>query len=399
VATSSVPDVDLSTSKEFADGPPFEAFAAMREHEPVRWNSSADGGGFWSVTRFDDIEPIMRDWRTYSSERRGIFLGTILPLEFQRLGFSTMDPPEHDRQRGLLGKAFTPKAIAAPTLGMAEIIDELIDAMAERGECDFVTAFADELPLRVTANLLGVPASDRHRLFTWANQMADTELPLDQIFQMFGELTEYVLGLIKLRREQPGEDLLTRVIHTELDGERLRDDEIVMHFAQIMAGGNETTRNALAGGMLALMTEPGQRELLIDDPGLMPNAVEEVLRWHTPIMHSTRTATRDSEIAGIPIKEEDLVVAWHISAHRDPRANHDPERFDVGRGEVRQIAFGAGKHHCIGAALARLELSMAFTAILRRLPHLQQAGPLTRKPSNTFNWIVGLPVSCGAPVG
>jgi cytochrome P450 len=269
--------------------------------------------------------------------------------------------------------------------------------MIEQGDCDFVTAFADELPLRVTANLLGVPASDRHRLFRWANQMADTELPLEQIFQMFGELTEYVLGLIALRREQPGEDLLTRVIHTELDGERLRDDEIVMHFAQIMAGGNETTRNALAGGMLALMTEPDQRELLLDDPGLMPTAVEEVLRWHTPIMHSTRTATRDTEIAGVPIKEDELVVAWHISAHRDPRANPDPDRFDVARGLVRHTAFGAGKHHCIGAALSRLELSMAFTAILRRLPRLEQVGPLTRKPSNTFNWIVGLPVSCRAP--
>jgi cytochrome P450 len=187
--------IDLSTSAPFAEGPPWEHFSDLREHEPVSWNDSAEGPGFWSLTRFADVDAVVRDWRTFSSERRGIFLGTILPLELQRLGFSTMDPPGHDRHRALLSAAFTPKVIESRSADTTSITRALLDGVAGRPQFDFVTEVAVELPLRVTSNLLGVPAADRHKLFRWANQMADTELPLAEVFAMFGEMTEYVLQL------------------------------------------------------------------------------------------------------------------------------------------------------------------------------------------------------------
>jgi cytochrome P450 len=182
-------------------------------------------------------------------------------------------------------------------------------------------------------------------------------------------------------------------VHAELDGERLNDAELMAHFIQLMNGGNETTRNAFAGGMLALIEHPDQRRALLDDPGLIPGAVEEILRWHTPIMHQARTATRDVEVGGVQIAENEKVALWYPSANRDPALNGNPDRFDVSRPRAKHMSFGAGRHFCLGNQLARLELKICFEESLRRLPELELAGPVVKKPNNSFHWMVAMPVS------
>lgn len=386
--------VDLSRPETFAQGPPFDFFARLRDVAPVHWSPSPEHeGGFWSLTRYADVERVIRDWQTFSSERRGILLRAILPLEMQRQIFSMMDPPEHDRQRGILSKAFTPRVIAERESDIRQIVTGLIDDVIETGTSDFVADIAAELPLTVTANMLGVPFEDRHKLFRWTNLMVDPDVPSTDLFAMMAELGEYLLGLIDERRKHATGDLLSRVIHAELDGERLTDEQVVLHFTQIMAGGSETTRNTLAGGVRTLLEHPDQWQKLIKDPRLVDGAVEEILRWHTPVMHAARTATRDVELCGVPVKEGELVVGWLISAHRDPSANPEPDRFDVSRPSVNHMAFGAGRHYCVGNSLAKLELRVALTEVLRRMPQLELAGDVVLKPSNTFHWMLRMPVS------
>jgi methyl-branched lipid omega-hydroxylase len=390
------PAVNLSEASAFADGPPYELFARMRAEAPVHWTPPSENeGGFWSLTCFEDIVPVNKDWEDFSSARRGSFMteGGILPKEFTSLIFNMMDPPEHDRHRGILQKVFTAKAIAERAADVRATINRLIDDVIEQGECDLVRDLAVELPLTVTANMLGVPHEDRGKLFAWTNTFADTTVPAEEKMTAMVELAGYLSELINSRREEPTDDLLSRLIHAELDGERLNDAEVIAHFAQLMNGGNETTRNAFAGGIWALIENPAEMQKLRDDPALMPNAVEEILRWHTPIMHQARTATHDIEIRGVPIAENDKVIMWYSSANRDPAQNPDPDRFDVSRDRPKHLAFGIGRHFCLGNQLARLELQVGLQETLRRLHDLELAGPVERKPNNSFHWMVSLPVS------
>jgi cytochrome P450 len=387
--------IDLTDSVLFADGPPFETFARMRESAPVHWNAVGADDGFWSLTTFEDIVPVNKDWQRFSSARRGSFLaeGGILPTELASMLFNMMDPPEHERQRGILQKVFTAKAVEDRADDVVATISRLIDGIIEAGECDFVADLAVELPLTVTANMLGVPHEDRDKLFHWTNQMADTEVSREDKLAMMGELGGYLQELIAERRGRPTEDLLSRLIHAEVDGERLTDVEVIVHFAQLMAGGNETTRNAFAGGMLALIAHPDQRQKLLDDPSLIPAAVEEILRWHTPILHQARTATEDLTIRDQQIREGEKVVMWYASANRDEAQNERPDEFDVSRAKPKHLSFGAGRHFCLGNQLARLEIAIALRETLRRLPDLELAGPVEKKASNSFHWMVAMPVA------
>jgi cytochrome P450 len=389
-------DVDLNDPELFADGPPHELFARMRAEAPVLWNRPTDiDDGFWSVTGYADEVAVINDWKTFSSARRGIFLQEegILPKEFTSFLFSMMDPPDHDKHRAILNKVFTPRAVAARDDDIRAVITRLLDEVIERGECDFVREVAVEFPLAVTANMLGVPHSDRGKLFDWTNKMADVSLPPEQGLVMMQEMSGYLLELINSRRERPTDDLLSRLIQAEVDGQRLNDIEIVVHFAQLMAGGNETTRNAFAGGLLALMDNPDQRRLLLDDPALIGGAVEEILRWHTPIMHNVRTATCDTEVHGVPIHEGQRLGLWHVAANRDPEAVPDPDVFDVRRTGVKHMSFSGGRHFCLGNQLARLELRICLTETLRRMPDMAPAGPVERFPNNTFHWMASMPVA------
>jgi cytochrome P450 len=368
----------------------------MREHAPVHRNpASGDKPAFWSLTAYEDIVAVCKDWQRFSSARRGSFLieGGIVPKEMQPLVFNMMDPPEHDRHRGILQKVFTHGAIEQREADVRSVINRLIDAVIERGECDFVRDLAVELPLTVTANMLGVPEEDRGKLFAWTNQLADTSVTAEQKLQTVGEVGGYLVPFIADLKEDPGDDMLSRLIHAELDGERLNDAELMAHFIQLMNGGNETTRNAFAGGMLALIEHPDERRKLLRDPTKIPGAVEEILRWHTPIMHNARTATRDLEIRGVPIAEDEKVVMWYPSANRDPAQNDEPDRFDVGRPKARHMSFGAGRHFCLGNQLARLELRVALEETLRRLGEIELAGPVEKKANDSFHWMVAMPVT------
>ena len=392
----SLEDLDLNDPGLFADGPPHALFARMRAEAPVLWNRPTEiNDGFWSVTGYADEVAVVNDWKTFSSARRGIFLQEegILPKEFTSFLFSMMDPPDHDKHRAILNKVFTPRAVAAREADIRAVITELLDAVIERGECDFVTDVAVLFPLAVTANMLGIPHADRGKLFDWTNKMADVSLPPEQGLVMMQEMAAYLLGLINERRERPEDDLLSRLIEAEVDGTALNDIEIVAHFAQLMAGGNETTRNAVAGGLLVLMDNPDQRQALRDDPALIGGAVEEILRWHTPIMHNVRTATRAAVVHGVRIEEGQRLGLWHVAANRDPAAVPDPDVFDVRRVGAKHLAFSGGRHFCLGNQLARLELRVAFEETLRRMPDAQPAGPAQRFANNTFHWMTSLPVS------
>jgi methyl-branched lipid omega-hydroxylase len=388
-------DVDLNDPNLFVDGPPHELFSRMRTKSPVLWNRPTDrNDGFWSITRYDDVLSILNDWKAFSS-RRGIFLEEegILPKEFNQFLFVMMDPPEHDKHRLLLTQVFTPRAVAQREDDIRAIITALLDNVIERGECDFVGEVAVQFPLIVTASMLGVPQEDRGKLFEWTNTMADVSLPPERGLAMMQELAGYLMGLIDERRRRPTSDLLSRLIHAEVDGQRLNDIEIVAHFAQLMAGGNETTRNAFAGGLVALMEYPDQRQALLDEQALIGSAVEEILRWHTPIMHNVRTATHDTEVRGIEIKEGQRLALWHAAANRDPAVVDDPNAFNVRRTGFKHLSFSAGRHYCLGNQLARLELRIGIAETLRRIPDMQLAGPVSRFANNTFHWMTSVPVS------
>lgn len=387
--------VDLYDIQLFADGPPYSLFAAMREQSPVHRNpASGDHDAFWSLTAYEEIVEVNKDWQRFSSARRGSFLveGGIVPKEFEPLLFNMMDPPGHDRHRALLAKVFTAKAVEEREADVRAVINRLIDDVIERGECDFVRDLAVELPLTVTANMLGVPHEDRGRLFEWTNQLADTGVTAEDKLAVLGEVAGYLVALIGRLRAQPTDDMLSRLVHAELDGEQLNDAELMAHFIQLMNGGNETTRNAFAGGMLALIEHPGERAKLMADPSLIPGAVEEILRWHTPIMHQARTATCDLVLHGVEIAENDKVVMWYPSANRDPSLNDAPDRFDVSRAKAKHMSFGAGRHFCLGNQLARLELRVAFEETLRRVADIELAGPIVKKPNDSFHWMVAMPV-------
>jgi cytochrome P450 len=389
---------DLTALALFADGPPWDTFRRLRDEQPAYWNAPSRQGsasGFWSLTRYEDIERVGKDWETFSSQRRGVTIteGAVFPAELEQFVFVMMDPPAHDKHRSIVQKVFTPRAIAAHEPEIRRVVTELIDAVLERGDCDFVEDIAVDFPLTVIADMLGVPPADRRKLFEWTNMFADTSVTPEAGTRLIQEMGAYVGALVAERRAHPREDLLSRLIHAEVDGESLTDFEVIAHFAQLMAAGNETTRNSLAGGVLALAEHPDQRRLLIDDPSKIPAAVEEILRWHTPVLYQARTATRPVDVGGVRIEEDELVVLWFASANRDPRAFERADQFDVERTGTKHLSFGGGRHYCLGNQLARLELRVALEEILRRMPNLDVTGDVVREPSNVFHWLRAMPVT------
>ena len=402
MARNSVVDlegVDLSDLDQFADGPPYELFARMRAVAPVHWNPLADEPGFWSLTRFRDIEAVSRDHETFSSAAGGVFLRTErgpVPLEMLRGVILGMDPPLHDRVRGIVQRVFVPRMIAEREASIAERVDRLIDSVIERGSCDFVQDVAVELPLQVIAEMLGVPQDDRMLLFELTNQLSHAAALGDptQGEQAIMALGFYMAEMVLERRENPGDDLVSKIVSAELDGERLLDEEVVPFCALLMFAGNDTTRNTASGAVRALLENPDQRRLLAENPALIPGAVEEFLRWVTPVIHFRRTATRDTQIGGQRIAAGDKVTMWYSSGSRDEEVVSDASRFDVTRAKVDHQAFGGGgKHFCLGAQLARMELRILFTRLLERIPEMELAGPVTRLRSNFGNELASLPIT------
>jgi len=398
--TTDLDTVDLSDPDLFVGEPPHELFARMRAEAPVRWNQMSNGDGFWSVTKAADIAAISKDAATFSSERRGVFVNEERPMPVEVLNqiILGMDPPRHTKYRTIVQKAFTPRIIAQQEEHIRRRVTTLLDDICERGECDLVKELSIELPLQVIAEMLGVPQEDRQKLFDWTMQIeASVDDPEISGPEALGQIGVYLAEMVAARRDHPADDLLSAIVAAEVDGEHLNDFEIAAFFALLMFAGNDTTRNTISGGTLAFIEHPDQRRKLLDDLSLIDGAVEECLRWVTPVMHFRRTPTTDTELRGMPLREGDKVVIWYASGSRDEEAVPDPMRFDVARPSADHQAFGGGgRHFCLGSSLARLELRLVFPEILRRLPDIELTGPVGRTHSNWVNGFTALPV-CFTP--
>jgi cytochrome P450 len=393
------------TERELWDeGPPHELFRQMRNECPVHWtpriSEFPDEAGFWSVTRQAEIEAVSRDWQTYSSELGGVTAATQgVPLEMVRAMFIGMDPPKHDRIKKLFQAGFTPKRIAAHEPAIREITVKTLDRLAGRETCDLVAEVAQPIVSRVIGSFMGIPPGDDA---IWAALMSaalgggDPDLNPRGIESIatneIPEIFERCRKMIAARREAPTDDLMSVLVHAEVDGQKLEEHEIVMGFFLLVAAGNDSTKSTYSNGMLALMRHPDQRQLLLDDPSLIPGAVEESLRMYPAFAHFRRTATRDTELAGRPIREGEKVVMWYVSSNRDETVYEEPDRFDVRRATEHQ-AFGAGgRHFCLGPALARLELLIMFEETLARYPAMEVAGRPTMAESAFINQLKTLPV-------
>jgi cytochrome P450 len=403
-AGPSLQSIDFSDLALFDDGPPHDLFARVRAQGGMHWSEGGpNGDGFWSLMGYDEIVTVSKDWQTYSSALRSFTIGDgmTMPREFEQAMFLGMDPPAHNKHRNIVGKVFTPHMVARQADEIRRLVDEAIDGVIESGECDLVEDLSKDLPLSVMADMLGVPREDRERLFHWTAQFAEYDEASvrdsalgEAAMKTIVEMGAYLYELVTDRRANPRDDLLTRLIEAEVNGERLNDQEVIADFILLMGGGVETTRNTIAGGMLLLMDHPDERRKLLEDPGLLPVAVEEMLRYHSPFMNMSRTATRDVELAGAEIREGQKVVLWYIAGNRDERANRDPDSFDVSRENIKQLAFGGGgRHHCIGLQLARLELKIFFEEALKRLPEMELTGDPTRLRSNFLHGFLAVPVS------
>ena len=393
--------VDLSDSSSYVAGVPHEYLAHLRRNDPVHWQDEADGPGFWAITRYEDCVAINRDWQRFSSARRGTMpfeLGDD-EIEQQSLMMLNMDPPLHTRYRRLVNQAFTPRVVRNLELRIHEAADEIIDGVIGDGRADFVTDVAAKLPVRVIAELLGVPSEDQQKMFDWTNRMVGSEDPeyqtgAEAALGAAVDLYSYAAALYEEKRSQPGLDLMSTLTSVEVDGEQLSELELDLFFLLLTVAGNETTRNLMSGAVGAFFDFPDQWELVHDDPSLLPGAVEEMLRFVTPVMNFRRTATCEVDLRDKRIAENDKVVFFHVSANRDEAIFPDPDVFSVQRDPNPHIAFGGGgPHFCLGANLARLEIRVMFEHLVRRLPDLRPDGEIQRLRSRFINGVKHLPVA------
>jgi cytochrome P450 len=400
---SDLDSIDVPDRPNWEDGPPHELFKELRSRCPVHWSEIPEypeEEGFWSVTKAANVREVSLDWETYSSELGGVTgLTHVIPLELTRSMFIGQDPPKHDRLKMLFQRGFTPKRIAEHEDRIRAIVEKTLDNVAPRGEGDLVTDIAQPVVARVIGSFMGIPEEDDivwARLMNSALGLGDDDLNpggLDQILKEdIPEIFERCGKMIEERRENPTDDLTSVLVHAEVDGETLQEHEIVMGFFLLVAAGNDSTKATYTSGMRALMEHPEQMRELAGDPSLIPAAVEECLRMYPAFAHFRRTATRDTEIAGCPIKEGEKVVMWYVSSNRDEDVYENPESFDVHRNPEHQ-AFGAGgRHFCLGTALARLELRILFEETLRRFPDMQLAGEPQPAVSAFLNQLKTLPV-------
>jgi cytochrome P450 len=405
-AERTAPEDLLVTEREnWLDGPPHEMFRRLRAECPVHWTARIseypDEAGFWSVTRADEVHEVSHDWETYSSELGGVTALTeaVMPLELARAMFIGMDPPKHDRLKALFQRGFTPKRIAEHEDAIRDIVVGVLERVEGQKTCELVMDVAQPVVSRVIGSFMGIPPEDDE---IWARLMNATlgasdpdlnpEGPQAVMERDVPEIFERCRRLIAERRERPTDDLTSVLVHAEVDGERLEEHEIVMGFFLLVAAGNDSTKATYCSGMRALLEDPEQRRLLLDDPSLIPSAVEESLRMFPAFSHFRRTATRDTELSGQQIHEGDKVVMWYVSSNRDESRYEDPDRFDVTRNPEHQ-AFGAGgRHFCLGTALARLELRILFEETLARFPAMEPADPPEIVESAFLNQIKSLPV-------
>jgi cholest-4-en-3-one 26-monooxygenase len=400
---ASLEDLGVGDDGLWLKGPPHEVFRQLRRECPVHWSpgiaQSPEDDGFWSVTKAEDVHTVSRDWQTYSSAQNILITDHAVPLELVQGMFIGMDPPKHDRIKTLFQRAFTPKAIAAHEPAIREITERVLGGLEGRATCDLVTEVAQPVVSRVIGSFMGLDSDDDEPWAVAINQLLGfgdpglnpkglEALVAEDLPVMFARCME----LVEARRENPTDDMLSVLVFAEIDGDMLSDDEIFAGFILMMAAGNDSTKATYTSTMRALMENPDQRQLLIDDLSLVPGAVEEALRMFPAFAHFRRTATKDVTLGGKEIKEGDKVALWYPSSNRDEDRYESPDRFDVLRNPEHQ-AFGAGgRHFCLGTALARLELKVLVEETLRRFPKLTMAGEPTWVISQFSSQLKSLPV-------
>ncbi|HEV2922847.1 MAG TPA: cytochrome P450 [Solirubrobacteraceae bacterium] len=408
--SSDLEHVLVGEREHWQDGPPHELFKRLRGECPVHWTDRItefpDEAGYWSVTTAQDIHTVSRDFRTYSSEAGGVTAANVVfPLELTRAMFIGMDPPKHDRLKALFQAGFTPKRIADHEDAIRGIVTQVWDRLAGRESCDLVTEVAQPVVARVIGSFMGIPEEDDAewaRLMNAALGAGDVDISPEGVEGVMEkdipEIFERCRKLIAERQENPTDDLTSVLVHAEVDGQKLEEHEIVMGFFLLVAAGNDSTKATYASGMRALMENPDQMRLVVEDPSLIAGTVEESLRMFPAFAHFRRTASCDTELNGQKIKQGEKVVMWYVSSNRDETRYEDPDRFDVRRNPEHQ-AFGAGgRHFCLGTALARLELNVLFEETVKRYPNMTVSGTPLFVESPFINQLKTLPVELSPDV-
>ncbi|MBI3216863.1 MAG: cytochrome P450 [Mycobacterium sp.] len=398
-----------SRNDDFRDG----AFATLRREAPItffeeaRFEGVEPGPGHWALTRYDDIHFASRHPEIFSSSPN-ITIGDNNPEFAEYFGsMIVLDDPRHQRLRSIVSRAFTPKVVARIEASVRDRARALVADMIERhpdGNAELVAELAGPLPLQVICDMMGIPASDHDLVFHWTNVILgfgdpDITSDLAEFGRAAMEIGAYAHALAEDRRSHPGEDLTTSLVEAELDGQRLTSAEVASFFILLVVAGNETTRNAISHGVLALSRHPDERRLWWDDfEKVTPTAVEEIIRWASPVIYMRRTLTRDFELSGVPMAQGDKVTLWYASANRDEERFTDPWRFDVLRNPNPHLGFGGGgAHFCLGANLARREINVAFDELHRQIPDVTATGKPARLFSAFIHGIKRLPVSWTPP--
>ena len=425
-SAATLAQINLLNAGSYAErGYPWEEWALLRREAPVYWYERVGGESFWAITRYRDIQRISRDPETFSSDVQ-LFVaesdgdadddggdGAEADEADESSGTQlmiNMDPPEHGRYRGYVNRRFSPRGMSIVEERIeaiaAEVVERaaarLVDDVARRGRIDFVTEVAARLPLAAIGEMLGVPRERWSDMFLWTNQVVGAADPEYQEGRTSSEtsseanrkLMEYFAELAEEKREHPADDLMTTIVQAEFEGRPLPMEDVVGYGFLLIIAGNETTRNATSGGMLALLEHPEQLRRLRADPGLLESAVEEILRWTSPVTHMARRVRRDTEIGGQAIAAGEKVVLWYPSANRDEEVFERPEDFDIAREPNEHLAFGGfGEHFCLGANLARLELRAIFRQLLSRMDEIELDGEVERLRSGIVGGIKHLPIS------
>jgi cytochrome P450 len=400
IPTADAPAIDLVSTSSYLGDHPWDQYAWLRANDPVHWHEEPEGPGFWAITKYEDIRRISRQPKTFSSYERGVMMAESdeLGLMAQRQMMLTMDPPQHDRFKLLVSRGFTPKNAQLLEARIAELATEIVDDVADRGSCDFVHDIAGRLPSGLIAELMGISRADGERLYALTELMHTTDDAVASREERAAagvEMLTFAGEVAAAKRANPGTDIASTLVQAELDGDRLTDGELQWFFLLLVNAGGDTTRNLLAAGLQLLFDHPDERARLTADlDRLLPTAVEEMLRYSSPVVNFRRTVMEDTEIRGQPVRAGDKVIVFYGSGNRDEDVFVDADRFDVGRDPNPHMAFGGGGPHlCLGMHVARIEIATMLREVLTRLPNLAPAGPAEPLASSFIAGMKAMPVS------
>jgi cytochrome P450 len=399
---------ELDKWETFINGQPFDIFKRLREEAPIYWHEESLDfePGFWALTKHEDIISVSKDPMTFSSAVGGHLMSMGDPEVVDPSAVAAiignmigMDPPDHQIYRKMVAPSFTPKAIRSLEIDMRVKVRELLENVEGKGEFNFVTEIAEQLPLWVLCEMMGIPESERPKIRDLVNNLTDASIQQDpnnsfQIWVNYMELFKMGRDMIEERRKNPTDDLMSVVANTKIEGSELPPELLDGFFLLMVIAGNETTRNTLTGGLMALTENPEEREKLLYDPSLISNATDEMLRWVTSVIYFRRTATKDTNIRGQDIKAGDKIVMWYGSANRDEDVFTDGHLFRVERENAKKhLAFGAGEHLCLGNRLGHMQIRVLFEELLSRYPNIHYVAEPTRIPSNFLAGISELKVN------